>query len=185
MGLSLANAFVEEGADVTLVMGPVQYEVATGMKLIRITSAIEMFEAAKKAFREADIAVFAAAVADFRPVETKDYKIKEKQHNFSIDLTPNPDIAYELGKIKKTSQLTVGFALETNEGVAEAIAKKKKKNFDLIILNSLKDPGAGFGVDTNRITLIAKDNKARRFELKSKTDVARDILDSVAHLVTE
>ncbi len=182
MGLAIAYAFIQQGADVILIAGPGvsadhdaihTYNTKRGgfAEIIKVKSAVEMYNAATEAFGKVDIAVFAAAVADFRPADPRDYKIKEKNRGFSIDLIPNPDIAMELGKKKRSDQISVGFALETDEGLKSALLKKEAKNFDLIVLNTLQDQGAGFGVDTNQITLIGKDNNPKKYELKSKVDV--------------
>jgi len=156
--------------------------IQADLEVFHVKSAEEMFEVAAGLFNEADVAVFAAAVADFRPVEAKEHKIKEKRKGITLDLVPNPDIALELGNQKSPAQITVGFALESDDGLDAAIAKKDRKNFDLIVLNSLQDPGAGFGGDTNQITLIGKDNNPKRFELKTKKEVAQDIVDAIHKL---
>ncbi|MBT3749377.1 MAG: bifunctional phosphopantothenoylcysteine decarboxylase/phosphopantothenate--cysteine ligase CoaBC, partial [Bacteroidetes bacterium] len=201
MGLALAEALVEEGADVSLILGPnlevgnprlhrVRRESGIGnrqaeigrISLIHVVSGEEMYKEAHEIYPDMDVSIMAAAVADFKPLDPKESKIKGKEKGFSIDLVPNPDIAKELGKLKRADQLNIGFALETDEGLESALAKKHRKNFDLIVLNSLQDQGAGFGGDTNQITLIAKDNKPRKFELKSKKDVAKDILDEIVRI---
>jgi phosphopantothenoylcysteine decarboxylase/phosphopantothenate--cysteine ligase len=120
-----------------------------------------------------------AAVADYRPDSYSDVKIKRKSNDLSINLTPNKDIAAELGKIKKQEQLLVGFALETNDEVQNSAKKLQSKNLDFIVLNSLRDKGAGFNHDTNKISIIFKDGKAEHFDLKSKADVAKDIVDQI------
>lgn len=194
MGLALAAAFLREGAQVTLVLGPIDssllnqalgeaVQTSDQVELIRVKSAQEMLEAAQRASSGADILVFTAAVADYRPADPKKAKIKGHDQGFSLEMIPNPDIASELGRIKSSGQLSVGFALETDQGLSSALAKKRKKNFDLIVLNSLQDQGAGFGGDTNRITLIGPDNNPRQFELKTKTEVAADILDAISSLL--
>ena len=146
-----------------------------------------MLEAAKKHFAQADIAIMAAAVADFKPKSVATEKIKKKanQEEMSIDLVKNPDIAATLGKMKNNKQILIGFALETEQPVANATRKLTKKGFDFIVLNSLKDEGAGFNHDTNRITLVFKGNKTKEFQLKSKLDVADDILDAIEQLNNE
>lgn len=194
MGLALTEAFLAEGAEVHLVLGPVDEalvervkggkgERGKGLHIVPVKSAMEMYEAASQLFPESDISIFTAAVADFRPDHPEDQKIKDRDEGFALNLIPNPDIAFELGKLKKSGQLTIGFALETDTGLESALLKKYKKNFDLIVLNSLQDPGAGFGGDTNRITLIGQDNKPQVFELKTKAEVASDILDAVFGLL--
>ena len=180
MGIALANSFVAEGAEVSLVAGPIDISsLSSDVEHIPVISAREMYDACLTIFPDIDVAVMNAAVSDFRPDRQNDSKIKRSGDNLKIELIPNPDIAASLGEKKRSDQLIIGFALETDDGVNAAIAKKKKKNFDMIILNSLLDKGAGFGGDTNRITIIGKDNKPRKFELKSKKMVAKDIIDSV------
>ncbi len=180
MGIALANKLIEEGAEVKLVAGPIDSSTLhKGVKHIPVVSATEMHEACLKIFPEMDIAIMNAAVSDFRPLEQADNKIKRSTEELELRLVPNPDIAASLGAAKKENQLLLGFALETDEGMTAALAKKKKKNFDMIILNSLQDKGAGFGGDTNMITIVGKDNKSQKFELKSKTEVASDIIDAI------
>lgn len=193
MGLALTKAFLEEGAVVSLILGPVDEHLlneclANGggsdrLTIQRVTTAREMLRAARQSHNEADIAVFAAAVADFRPANPKEQKIKDPDKGLEMKFIPNPDIAYELGRAKKDTQIHVGFALETDDGLTAAYEKRSIKNFDLIVLNSLQDSGAGFGGDTNRVTLIGKDNKPAVFELKTKAEVAADILDAMEGLV--
>jgi phosphopantothenoylcysteine decarboxylase/phosphopantothenate--cysteine ligase len=181
MGFAIAEALSNQGAQVTLVSGPSALQNTNpDIKLIKVTSALEMMEACENAFPTVNITVMAAAVSDYRSRVTADSKIKrEKKGAFSIDLIPNPDIIKTLGSAKTDSQYLLGFALETNN--AEENAKKKiiSKNLDAIVLNSLKEKGAGFGVDTNKISIIDSDNKITRFELKSKADVASDIVDFI------
>jgi phosphopantothenoylcysteine decarboxylase / phosphopantothenate---cysteine ligase len=149
------------------------------VKRIDVTSAEQMFSAAKKEFTKADIAVFSAAVADYRPKEVAIQKIKKKEPELELQLVKNVDIAAELGSLKKKGQITVGFALETENEEENAKKKIKSKNFDLIILNSMNDKGAGFKGDTNKIKIIDHDNNVRDFELKSKQEVAEDITKAV------
>ncbi len=185
MGLAVAEAFLKEGGHVNLVLGPVSDSIIarlstySRLKIDHVISAAEMMDAAEKGYQDSEIAVFAAAVADFRPLYPKDQKIKDSKEGFELKLVPNPDIALELGKVKKANQIHVGFALETDDGIQAAINKKSKKNFDLIVLNSLQDPGAGFGGDTNRISIFGKGNKLKKFELKTKAEVAQDILAEI------
>ncbi|MEA1877453.1 MAG: bifunctional phosphopantothenoylcysteine decarboxylase/phosphopantothenate--cysteine ligase CoaBC [Bacteroidota bacterium] len=190
MGIAVTEAFLKEGAEVNLVLGPVSEQMTeklsdwvTGgagrlsqLKITKVKSAVEMYDATANLFSASDIVVFTAAVADFRPEYPTDQKIKDARGGFSLNLIPNPDIAYDLGKQKRSGQFTIGFALETDDGIQAAIEKKANKNFDLIVLNSLQDHGAGFGGDTNRISIIGKDNKPQKFELKTKAEVAKDIL---------
>lgn len=193
MGIAIAEAFLKEGARVDLVLGPISDQVLselsdwiTGerdelkmLKITKVKSAVEMYDVARNYFSASDIAVFTAAVADFRPDNPKDQKIKDARGGFQLNLIPNPDIALELGKKKMSRQISIGFALESDEGIQAALEKREKKNLDLIILNSLQDQGAGFGGDTNRITIIGKDNNLQKFELKSKAEVAKDILNEI------
>jgi phosphopantothenoylcysteine decarboxylase/phosphopantothenate--cysteine ligase len=184
MGYALAEAFASAGADVLLISGPVS--VSTNhpdIRLVKVQTAKEMFEACISQFKNMDIAIMAAAVADFTPEQKVSVKIKRKEDNLNLNLVPTPDIAAELGKLKKSGQLLVGFALETQNGIENARGKLKRKNLDLIVLNSLEDAGAGFGVDTNKITLIDNKNTITGFELKSKTEVAQDILERISKLI--
>ena len=149
-----------------------------GIRLIKVTSANEMYEAAITAFPQMDAAILSAAVADYRPEHTADEKMKRTEDkNISITLIPNPDIAATLGKMKKPGQLLIGFALETTEEEENARKKIEKKNMDYIILNSLKDKGAGFGYDTNKITILSRNGEKKAFELKPKNEVAKDIVE--------
>lgn len=180
MGVALAEAIVGRGGTVELILGPSNLAPAgPGLELIRVQTAQEMYDAAVARFPRADVAIMAAAVADYRPKEVAKQKMKKGDGGLTLDLVKNPDIAAELGRSKRADQLVVGFALETNEAEANAREKLERKNLDLIVLNSLADAGAGFAVDTNKITIFARDNKARHFELKSKADVAEDILDAL------
>jgi len=179
MGYHIAQQAKELDAEVTLVSGPSSLEKIPGIKTIDVISAKEMFEAVNKFFNDSDIIIYAAAVADYTPLVVADTKIKKKETTFQIDLTKTPDIALETSKNKKDSQITIGFALETNNELENAKSKINNKNFDLIVLNSLNDKGAGFGHDTNKITLLDKHNKIKEFELKSKKEVAIDILNTL------
>jgi phosphopantothenoylcysteine decarboxylase / phosphopantothenate---cysteine ligase len=179
MGYEIAQAFADQGAEVTLVSGPSALENPGGVKCIRIKSASEMFEAAKQAFGNADITVLAAAVADYAPLSPAQQKIKKQEASYQLELVKTVDIASELGKLKKAGQMLVGFALETENEMENARKKLSSKNLDMIILNSLKDKGAGFGYDTNKISILCKDNKIKDFELKSKKEVATDIISNI------
>lgn len=180
MGFSLAEALAEQGAEVNLVAGPTnQHTTHPGVNVIPVTSAEEMYTACSTLFPTMDITVLAAAVADYRPVEVADQKIKKNGESLTIALTQTRDIAASLGKLKHNGQLIVGFALETENEKSNAIKKLESKNFDLIVLNSLNDKGAGFGVDTNKITILDRKHDARSFELKSKKAVARDIVHAI------
>ncbi|MEQ9404730.1 MAG: bifunctional phosphopantothenoylcysteine decarboxylase/phosphopantothenate--cysteine ligase CoaBC [Cyclobacteriaceae bacterium] len=175
MGVAIADAFRNAGAEVTVVTGPAQY-TPKGVNLIQVTSAEEMLKEVSGLHDSAEIVVFTAAVADYRPANPQSEKIKKKEDTLQIDLTKNPDIALTLGK-KKAKQFHIGFALETNSEAVNAKEKLQKKNFDLIVLNSLNDSGAGFQGNTNKVTFFDKHNTETKFELKSKSEVAMDIVD--------
>ncbi|MEP1033678.1 bifunctional phosphopantothenoylcysteine decarboxylase/phosphopantothenate--cysteine ligase CoaBC [Ekhidna sp.] len=177
MGSAIANAFQQAGAEIIMVSGPATYFPTNGT-LIKVASAHEMLAETSKHHNKADIVVFSAAVSDYRPENPAKEKIKKKENTLQINLVKNPDIAAELGK-KKKNQFHIGFALETNNEEDNAKEKLKKKNFDLIVLNSLNDKGAGFQGNTNKVTFFDKNNNEHKFELKSKTDVAQDIVDYV------
>jgi phosphopantothenoylcysteine decarboxylase/phosphopantothenate--cysteine ligase len=179
MGYEIAEAFRAMGAEVNLISGPTHLPPPGDIKLSMVNTAREMYEEVQKYFEESDITVLAAAVADYTPKVKEDKKIKKKEEAFALELVKTIDIAGELGKKKRNGQLVVGFALETDHEIENAKNKLASKNFDLIILNSLKDPGAGFAGDTNKITIIAKDNKITNFELKSKKEVANDIIQTI------
>lgn len=186
MGFAIAEELAAQGAEVTLVCGPNQLHTQyPGIKRIDITSAEELYTASVNAFKTANIAVLSAAVADFKPADVAAQKIKKTDAKLNITLTPTKDTLAELGKLKKAGQLLVGFALETNNEMEHAKAKIKKKNLDLIVLNSLNDKGAGFKGDTNKITLINKYNKSTTFELKSKPEVAKDIVHAIITITTK
>ena len=177
MGTTLANTFANAGAEVTMVSGPATY-TPSKVRVILVNSAQEMLVATEKQYQDTDIIVFAAAVSDYRPVNPAKEKIKKKEATLQINLVKNPDIATELGK-KKKHQFHIGFALETTNEEFHAKEKLKKKNFDLLVLNSLRDEGAGFQKDTNKVTFFDKYNKKQVFELKNKIEVAQDIVDYV------
>ncbi len=183
MGYAIAEELADQGAEVTLVSGPVSVSTSNRhINVVKVESAQEMYEQCVSRFATCDGAVMCAAVADFTPVDKAAQKTKRGKENWSIELEPTKDIAAELGKLKKGNQLLVGFALETNNELGNAQKKLDKKNLDFIVLNSLNDSGAGFGVDTNKITLVTKDNKPQVFELKSKKEVARDIVNKIIEL---
>ncbi len=187
MGFAIANELAEKGATVILVSGPSSLTAHhSNVRLIRITSALEMKRECDEVFLLTDITIMAAAVADYRPENSATHKIKrEKKGEFQINLIPNPDIIKGLGAEKKNHQFLLGFALETNNAVQNAQKKIISKNLDAIVLNSLEDDGAGFGVDTNKISIIDSDNKITRFELKSKAAVAADIVDFIITRTSE
>jgi phosphopantothenoylcysteine decarboxylase / phosphopantothenate---cysteine ligase len=180
MGYAIAEELANKGADVMLVSGPTYLTVShPKIKVVRVTSAEEMYQACISSFANTDITVLSAAVADYKPAQTAEQKIKKSDATFNVELIKTRDIAAELGKLKKKEQFTVGFALETENEKSNAEKKITSKNFDLIVLNSLNDVGAGFGHDTNKITLINKNNKATEFSLKSKKEVATDIVNAI------
>jgi len=183
MGIALADEAARLGAVVTLVLGPVNIMPSEkNVVTVPVRTAAEMKEASLEAFRECDIAILAAAVADFTPEVTKDTKIKRGEGAMVIRLKPTEDIAATLGQIKEKGQFLAGFALETDNEVENAMGKLRRKNLDMIILNSLRDEGAGFGHQTNRVTIIDSNNNIDKFELKTKDEVASDILKKIIGL---
>ena len=184
MGITLANEAVRQGAEVHLILGPsTEKNIHSQIHLHRVVSAQQMYEAAVTEFPTCDIAILAAAVADYTPETVASEKIKKKGGNLSLTLVPTVDILASLGKIK-TTQTLIGFALETENEVANAQTKLEKKNLDAIVLNSLRDAGAGFGTDTNKVTFITKETQIT-FPLKSKEEVAKDILAQIFGILIE
>lgn len=183
MAYSIAEVFQKAGAIVNLVSGPVSISVPHGVNLFSVVSAQEMYDQTMELQSNQDILIFAAAVADYTPKTVADQKIKKNDGVFSLEMTKNPDIALAVGKAKKKGQLSVGFALETQNGLENATKKVNKKNFDFIVLNSLQDKGAGFRYDTNQVTFVAKSGVLKEFKLKSKKEVAKDILDQVISMI--
>lgn len=179
MGLAIANEFKKRGAEVTLVIGPVQQEIPAMNKVIKVRSADEMYSACMENFDTADIAVMNAAVADYTPVNVAANKIKKQDDSFTVELKKTKDILKKLGEIKKPEQFLVGFALETANEKNYALDKLKSKNADMIVLNSLNDPGAGFSLDTNKITIFDKASHEYHFETKTKAAAAIDIVNTV------
>ncbi len=178
MGFALAEECARRGAEVVLVAGPVSLKVNhPNIKRIDVESAEEMYNASIKEFPGMDAAILCAAVADFRPSEQYSQKVKRGEDLLTITLVPNKDIAASLGKMKKANQLLIGFALETNDEETNALKKMAKKNLDYIVLNSLNDAGAGFKYDTNKVAILKKNGERKDFGLKSKYDVASDIID--------
>ena len=183
MGFALAETCAEQGAEVTLVSGPVMLQTKhPAIRRIDVESAQEMYEAATKHFPKADIAILCAAVADFTPETTADKKIKRKGNDMVLRLHPTQDIAAALGAVKKKKQVLVGFALETDNEMRNAQDKMERKNLDLIVLNSLQDQGAGFRVDTNKVTIIDRHKGITSYGVKSKKEVAEDIIEKVVKL---
>lgn len=184
MGIALANEAVRQGAEVHLVLGPSsEKNIHSQIHLHRVVSAQQMYEAAVNEFPTCDIAILAAAVADYTPETVAPEKIKKKGGNLSLTLVPTVDILASLGKIK-TTQTLIGFALETENEVANAQTKLEKKNLNGIVLNSLRDAGAGFGTDTNKVTFITKETQIS-FPLKTKEEVAKDILAQIFGILIE
>lgn len=179
MGQAIAMELAILGAQISFISGPTaHYPSHPHIKVIKVTSADEMYQAAQLIFPESDIAVFTAAVADYKPATKAPSKLKKEDTQLTVTLVPNPDIAGELGKIK-TNQYTVGFALETDQEKVNARQKLQKKNLDLIVLNSLNDQGAGFAHDTNKVTIFDNNNNVYDFELKTKEEVAKDLVNLI------
>jgi phosphopantothenoylcysteine decarboxylase / phosphopantothenate---cysteine ligase len=180
MGNALALEAATRGAKVTLVSGPVaEYPFHPLIKVIKVSSASDMRSRCVELFTESDITIMAAAVADYTPAKPQSEKIKKKEDLLTLDLIKTKDILAELGKTKKNSQLLVGFALETNNELENALAKLHTKNLDFIVLNTLKDEGSGFGFKTNKIRILSNDKSISEFELKSKSEVAVDIFNFI------
>jgi phosphopantothenoylcysteine decarboxylase / phosphopantothenate---cysteine ligase len=180
MGFAIAEELAEQGAQVNLVTGPTQQHTNhPKINVIKVTSADQMHAVCHEYFPASDVAVLAAAVADYKPEKVAEQKIKKNGESMTIALTRTPDIAASLGKIKKAGQVIVGFALETEHERDNAFKKLESKNFDFIVLNSLNDKGAGFGHDTNKITIINRKHEVTEFVLKDKKEVARDIVGAI------
>lgn len=180
MGYAIAEEVARQGGNVHLVSGPTNLDVShPNITLEKVLSAEEMYKACLRQFETTDISILAAAVADYRPAQLASQKIKKKSDTLTLELVKTHDIAKELGKKKKNDQKLVGFALETENEKANAQQKIISKNFDMIVLNSLNDKGAGFGHDTNKISIIDKQNNIQSFELKTKKEVAKDIVNTI------
>ncbi|MDE7144171.1 MAG: bifunctional phosphopantothenoylcysteine decarboxylase/phosphopantothenate--cysteine ligase CoaBC, partial [Muribaculaceae bacterium] len=181
MGYALAEEAARRGANVTIVSGPVSVSAKNpAINVVKVESAVEMLDATERAYGAADVIIFAAAVADYRPAEMAGQKIKRDGHEPpTLQLVKNPDIAATLGAKKRAGQFAVGFALETDNEMDNAADKLQRKNLDMIVLNSLRDSGAGFGTDTNKITIIDRNGSRTVFDLKHKSEVAADILDHI------
>jgi phosphopantothenoylcysteine decarboxylase / phosphopantothenate---cysteine ligase len=183
MGIAIAEQLANEGCEVKLVLGPSSLEVINPMiEVIRIKSAAQMFDASIERFNEMNIAVMSAAVADYTPMQVSDSKIKKKEDKFFIELTKTKDILKHLGSIKTKNQLLIGFALENVNEREYALKKLEVKNADAIVMNSLNDAGAGFANDTNKITIFDKNGNEQSYDLKSKHDVAVDIVNKIIEL---
>jgi phosphopantothenoylcysteine decarboxylase / phosphopantothenate---cysteine ligase len=180
MGFAIAEELANQGAQVKLITGPTYLHTNhNSINVHKVTSAEEMYRACTDAFHQVDAAVLAAAVADYKPLVRAEQKIKKKDENLVLELTKTHDIAAALGKMKHNGQVIVGFALETENEHANALKKLESKNFDLIVLNSLNDNGAGFGHDTNKVTLIGRNQEAKTLPLKNKKEVAQDIVQAI------
>lgn len=184
MGYAIAESFANRGAYVTLISGPVSLSIdISDIELIKVVSAEEMLKQCEKHFTNADIFVMAAAIADFTVKNTQKQKIKKNDKFLSLELVPTVDILKNLSSLKKKNQHIVGFALETENEKTNALKKLKDKKLDMIVLNSLNDKGAGFGVDTNKITIIDKNGNQKDFELEHKKTVANNIVDYVESMI--
>ena len=181
MGFALAEECLRRGADVTLVAGPVSLDCSPAIHRINVESCEEMYKAATAAFASSDAAILCAAVADFRPANVADKKIKREKDDLELTLVPTHDIAAALGQMKQKNQRIVAFALETNDEESNAQKKRVKKNADFIVLNSTRNPGTTFRTDDNQITIISEKGK-KEYEKKPKTEVAHDIIDELALL---
>jgi phosphopantothenoylcysteine decarboxylase/phosphopantothenate--cysteine ligase len=183
MGIALAEVLADKGADVTLILGPTHLQpYHTHVTTIRVENGEEMYNACHKVFEDTEISILAAAVADYKPEEIAREKIKKHDNTLSITLTKTSDILASLGKIKKPGQLLVGFALETANEQANALKKLHEKNADMIVLNSLRDPGAGFGHDTNKVTLLDTNGEHITLPLQSKKEAAEAIVNHILEL---
>lgn len=182
MGVELAKQAKKLGAEVTLIIGPNKLDLIDGITWINVKSAEEMYTQVHKSLKKADIIIMSAAVADFKPKNVSLQKIKKNNAALQLELEPTQDILKSVGAIKTKNQLLVGFALESDNELKNAKKKLATKNLDLIILNSLNDKGAGFEFDTNKITIIDKNNNVDNFELKSKSEVAKDIFNKIVSL---
>ena len=186
MGYAIAEAFAAEGASVALVSGPVAMKTAApGVRVIPVITAEEMYSACNDVIDDVDVAVFNAAVADYTPISVSSQKLKRKEGEWTLTLKPTRDIASELGRRKRTHQLFIGFALESDQGIEQARKKLKTKNLDLIVLNSLQEEGAGFGTDTNKVTMIGRDGSEVDYELKPKGEVAVDLVARVIKMLED
>lgn len=185
MGYELAQEMKKNGANVILVSGPTQLSPVNGIITINVHSAQDMLEAVLKHKEQTDVFIMSAAVADYRPVKVVDEKIKKKDNNLTIDLSPTTDILKTVGESKRENQIVVGFALETNNQIENATKKLHSKNADFIVLNTPSKEGTGFGYDTNKVTFIDKNNNIEIFELKSKQEVAKDISNKILTLLPQ
>lgn len=181
MGYAIAEEVFHQGADVILISGPVSITTTLPPgNIIKVNSALEMLNECKKHFLLVDLAIFSAAVADYRPESISENKIKKSDAAMVIKLIPNPDIAFEFSKVKTDSQISIGFALETDNLIENGRKKLERKKFDFIVLNSPNDTASGFGYDTNQIKILDTFGKLTEYELKSKQNVAKDIIERLS-----
>tara|TARA_B100000809_G_scaffold240674_1_gene263188 strand:+ start:1 stop:702 length:702 start_codon:yes stop_codon:yes gene_type:complete len=183
MGYELAEKAYRLGASVTLISGPTNLTASTGINKVEVRSAAEMFKAVQDEYKDSDVIIMAAAVSDYTPDNRALQKIKKTEDSLQINLKSTKDILATVGKLKTNNQLLIGFALETANEEKNAKDKLKRKNLDFIVLNSLNDKGAGFGHDTNKITIIDNNNNVEKFELKPKSEVASDIFNKIISLL--
>jgi phosphopantothenoylcysteine decarboxylase/phosphopantothenate--cysteine ligase len=185
MGIALASELCNRGASVTLVMGPTSEKIPVGIQVIPVVSAQEMYASCLQQFESMDWAIMSAAVADYTPMKPEDKKIKKQEHEFILPLKKTNDILAKLGQIKTKQQCVIGFALETDNEKQHALGKLKSKNADMIVLNSLNEPGVGFGFDSNKITIFDKRGNEHQFETKSKSLIAADIVNTIINYTNE
>ncbi|MDP2388083.1 MAG: phosphopantothenoylcysteine decarboxylase [Bacteroidota bacterium] len=180
MGYAIAEELYSKGAEVILITGPTNIRCnLPDTKVVHVTTALEMLKACRHYFGSVDIAIFTAAVADYRPLNRELSKIKKNDDTMVVELTKNPDIAFEFGKVKDPHQLSIGFALETDNIIEYGKGKMNKKKFDFIVLNTTNENGEGFGFDTNKISILFRDHAVKSFPLKSKKEVAKDIISEL------
>jgi phosphopantothenoylcysteine decarboxylase/phosphopantothenate--cysteine ligase len=184
MGIALSRELAARGANVSLIIGPTALSPdGEGIQLIKVNTAEEMYQACITEFPKTDVAIMSAAVADYTPLNKSDKKIKKHHDDLNIELVKTKDILKNLGERKKNGQILVGFALETNNEKEYALNKLKNKNADLIVMNSLNDKGAGFGLDTNKVTIFDKNGDEIAYDMKPKQEVARDIVDRIVKMM--
>lgn len=183
MGVALAENLRDKGAQVVFISGPLQVAYPSGVELVKVETAAEMLDAVKAHFPSCHAAIMAAAVSDYRPDSVSSQKLKKTEDSLQLSLAKTEDISEWVGQQKKTGQITVGFALETENERVNALSKLQRKNLDFIVLNSLNDAGAGFGTDTNKVTLLFSGNNSLQLPLLSKRDVAKKIVESLVNLM--
>jgi phosphopantothenoylcysteine decarboxylase/phosphopantothenate--cysteine ligase len=183
MGVALAENLRDKGAQVVFISGPLQVAYPYGVELVKVETAAEMLDAVKAHFPSCHAAIMAAAVSDYKPDSVSSQKLKKTEASLQLSLAKTEDISEWVGQQKKTGQITVGFALETENECVNALSKLQRKNLDFIVLNSLNDAGAGFGTDTNKVTLLFSGNNSLQLPLLSKRDVAKKIVESLVNLM--